>query len=129
MLLPVTTDDIGIELGRTLTETETKQAEKWIAQAQAIISKRVGDLSRLDQEMVEYVVVQMVAERFRHPADGATQVQVTVDDASSLRRFGDASAGLLLRPEWVDLLTPDEDLSQAFTIRPVGWRGGRCAWR
>lgn len=120
-MLTITADDLGVELGRTLTDAETRQADKWIAQALAIIRKRVGDLSRLDPEMVEYVVVQMVAERFRHPADGATQVQVSVDDASSLRRFDTSAKGLMLRPEWIDLLTPDEDLSQAFTIQPGGW--------
>jgi hypothetical protein len=120
-VLTVTADDIGVELGRTLTDAETRQAEKWITQALAIITKKVGDIARLDPEMVEYVVVQMVAERFRRPADGATQVQVSVDDASSLRRFDTSAKGLMLRPEWIDLLTPEEDASQAFTIRPVGW--------
>jgi hypothetical protein len=120
-VLTVTADDIGVELGRTLTDAETRQADKWIAQALAIITKKVGDIARLDSEMVEYVVVQMVAERFRRPADGATQVQVSVDDASSLRRFDTSAKGLVLRPEWIDLLTPDEDASQAFTIRPGGW--------
>lgn len=127
-MLAVTSDDIVTELGRALTDVEKHQADKWLAAAQAIIRKRLGDLERLDQDLLAYVVVQMVAERFRHPADGATSVQVSVDDATSVRRFGDSAAGLLFRPEWVDLLTPDEDLSQAFTIRPVGHRGGCHAW-
>lgn len=125
-MLAITSDDIVTELGRALTDAEKQQAGKWLAAAQAIIRKRLGDLERLDQDLLEYVVVQMVAERFRHPADGATSVQVSVDDATSVRRFGDSAAGLLLRPEWIDLLTPDEDLSQAFTIRPGGWGPSRA---
>ncbi|MCI1749107.1 MAG: hypothetical protein LKI24_14160 [Acidipropionibacterium sp.] len=120
MTYPVTPDDITTELGRDLTQVEAQQVARWITQSALIIAKHFGTLDGLDPDLLGYAITAMVTTRLTRPADGATSVQVSIDDATSVRRYTDSAPGLILTDQLIDLLTPEVNASQAFTINPTG---------
>lgn len=108
--MAVVVADIETALGRTLTATETAQANQWIADARMLVSVRLGDLTLLDQAALDYVVREAVVARFRNP-DGFQSE--SIDDYTY--RHGSETRRITILPEWWGLLAPD---SGAFTISP-----------
>ena len=116
--------EVQTTVGRTLTTQEQQQAELWIGQARTIISRGPDgrspmDLDSLDQQVLDMVVTEAVADRVKHP-DDATQVDVSVDDGRVSRRYESGSGQIRIRDEWWAMLEPDPKRSSgAFTIRSV----------
>lgn len=113
-------DDIAVELGRTAPATSEPayaQWEQWIADALMLIAARLGDLAQLDQGHLDYVVRQAVVAHIRRP-DSATQVSISVDDASTQRTYRSSKGRVEILDEWWDLLSPPNRSSGAWSIRP-----------
>jgi hypothetical protein len=117
----VTTANIATVLRRPLSRVgsaELAQWEQWIADAQMLIRKRLGDLALLDQEVLAYVVREAVVAQIRKP-DDATQVDIAVDDGRVSRRYESSKGRVTILEEWWAMLTPTGDSSDAFSVRPA----------
>lgn len=105
--MSVTPADVAIELGRpTPTSEQAEQWQRWIDQALYLIGKRLGDVTLLNQNDVDYVVLQSVAAHVRQP-DNATQVDVAVDDARVSRRYTSGAGRVVIGDDLWALLDPD----------------------
>ena len=103
MVIP---EDIRIELGRpTVSAADEAQWNAWIGQALYLIGKRLT-LAELAPEDVDYVVLQSVLAHIRNP-DSATQVDVSVDDGSSSRRYSSGAGRVVISDDLWHLLDPD----------------------
>ena len=129
--MAVTPDDIAVELGRTApftTEPAYAQWQQWIADALMLISARLGDVTLLDQDRLDYVVRQAVAAHVRRP-DDATQVAVSVDDGNVSRTYKSSRGRVEILDEWWQLLSPaDSAGGKAFSITPSGGTGVHQPW-
>lgn len=126
--MTVTPTTIAVALGRasTFDDDEEQQWDMWIADALLLIEARLGDPAELDQAKLDYVVREAVLAHIRHP-DDATQVSVSVDDATSSRTYRSGKGRVTILDEWWDLLSPEESLS-VFTIDTVGFGSGHAPW-
>lgn len=122
----VSPSDIALELGRpTPDEFAYNQWLMWIADARRIISygdgshAGLGDLTQLNQDVLDYVVRMAVVAHVRNP-DDATQVDITVDQASVSKRFTTTRGRVTILPEWWGMLDPDLDDLGAFSVTPTG---------
>lgn len=103
----ITTDDVAVELGRPAPDdAQAEQWQRWIEQALYLIGKRLGDVDLLDQNDVDYVVLQAVVAHVRQP-DNATQVDVAVDDARVSRRYTTGAGRVAISDDLWALLDPD----------------------
>lgn len=128
--MPVSPEDIAVELGRTTPASdapELSQWELWIADALMLIGAKLGDLTLLDQDRLDYVVRQAVATHVRRP-DDATQVTVSVDDGSSSRTYRSSRGRIEILPEWWALLSPTDGTGRAFSISPTGPTISHMPW-
>lgn len=128
--MPVTPDEIAVELGRTTpdpTGPEYSQWELWITDARMLINARLGDLTALDQKRLDYVVRQAVAAHVRRP-DDATQVAVSVDDGSVSRTYRSSRGRVEILAEWWALLSPTDTTVRAFSIAPTSSGGAHMPW-
>ena len=128
--MPVTPDDIAVELGRTAPDPsapEYAQWELWIADARFLIGKRLGDIQDLDQDTVDYVVRQAVSAHVKRP-DDATQVTISVDDANSSRTYRSSKGRVEIIDDWWALLAPADTTSKAFSITPYSGSAIHLAW-
>ena len=120
--MAVTTSDVATSLGRPLTASEEQQAALWIADASLLIQARFGDgYDDLDASLVDYVVRESVAGRFRGTSPGdMSSITVAVDDANVTRRWENAGGSDVtdwLVDGWLDLLSPERG-SGVFSARP-----------
>jgi hypothetical protein len=129
----VTWQEVEQTLGRTLTNPQRQQAAMWIGQALTIIEARAvrenTTAAALDQHVLDMVVTEAVADRFRYP-DDATQITVQVDDGQVSRRYESATGQIRIRDEWWNMLFPT-NTGGAFTIRldrPHRHPGSHHAW-
>ena len=111
--MAVTTVDIGVALGRTLTPAEEAQASQWIADALMLIKARLGDPAELDQDALDYVVREAVVARTRNPEGFQSE---SIDDYTY--RHGTETRRVTILPEWWELLSPSR-VSGAFSTRPT----------
>ena len=131
--MAITWYEVQATVGRILTTLEQQQAELWIGQARTIISRGPDgrsplDLDSLDQQVLDMVVTEAVADRVKHP-DDTTEVSVRVDDGQVTRRRESATGQIRIRDEWWALLEPDPKPSRgAFTIHSAPASGYRNAW-
>ena len=128
--MAVTPADIAVELGRTApesTDAEYAQWELWIADARMLISARLGDLTALDQERLDYVVRQAVSAHVKRP-DDATQVAVSVDDGSVSRTYRSSRGRVEIIDDWWALLAPADTTGKAFSITPSGGTGAHAPY-
>ena len=113
----VTPDQVAIALGRPQPAGPLRQQwQQWIDDGYLLVRTRLGDLSLLDQELLDYVVREAVTAMVRRP-DDATQVEVAVDDGRVSRTYQTGSGRVTILDEWWELLAPATD--QAFSIRPT----------
>jgi len=119
--MAVSVSDVATALGRPIPAgVESAQWGMWIEDANLLIGRRLGDVSALDQGVVDYVVREAVVAQVRNP-ENATQVDVAVDDARMSKRYQSGAGRVTILDEWWDLLTPDGGGSAgAFTISPFG---------
>lgn len=114
----VTPDDIAVALGRTTPvagSVEYAQWNLWIEDAQRLIQARLGDLSLLNQDNLDYVIREAVVAQVRRP-DDSTSVDIAIDDGRVSKRFSSGSGRVWIRPEWWILLDPDSATGKAFEI-------------
>jgi len=119
-------DQIEVSLGRSLSDTERDQASLWLGQARVLLKARLGDLSTLDQDALNMVLVEIVVSRLQH-SSGVTSMskQVSVDDGSVQQTTSyDRAVGPGDIDDWMwELLAPNR-ASGAFTIGLSGSRPG-----
>lgn len=117
--MAVTAEKVGLALGREpYSSVEAAQWELWIEDARLIIEDRLGDLDLLDQAKLDYVVRSAVVEHVRNP-DNATEVTVSVDDASSSRKYRSSRGRVTILDEWWAMLSPKQSYG-AFSVDTVG---------
>lgn len=134
--MTVTPAQVANTLGRSAPSAGSKSFKQWtmwIGDARLIIQSRLGDLTALDQETLDYVVREAVAERARNTReDGTTSKTVTVDDGTVTKRWEESKPSqLVIIDTWWDLLTPGVEDRGAFNILPYSLppiRGG-LEWR
>lgn len=125
--MTVSPDTIETVLGRAANSTnETLQWAMWIDDARLLISARLGDLAELDQAKLDYVVREAVVAHIRHP-DDATQVSVSIDDASTSRTYRSGKGRVTILDEWWDLLAP-ETQGGAFVLNMVDTTSVHLPW-
>ena len=116
--MSVTPADIAVALGRTapdLGSTEHDQWAMWVADALMLITARLGDVSLLDQDRLDYVVREAVVAQVRRP-DDVTSVDVAVDDGRVSKRYSSGSGRVTIRDEWWALLSPESSGRRAFEV-------------
>jgi hypothetical protein len=126
--MTVTADTIATALGRdTYSTAEDAQWSLWIADALLLIEARLGDPAELDQARLDYVVREAVLAHIRHP-DDATQVSVSIDDATSSRTYRSGKGRVSILEEWWSLLSPDDEDGGAFVLDMLGTSTNHLPW-
>lgn len=126
--MAVDTGTIATALGRDATSTtEELQWDMWISDARMLIAARLGDLDELDQAVLDYVVREAVVLRVRRP-DDATQITVSVNDASTSRTYKAGSGRVVILDEWWDLLAPTSSTGKAFEVDTIPEDAGVGGW-
>ncbi len=105
--MAVTPEMIATALGRaTPTDIEYDQWAMWISDALMLVEARKVALeivTALDAAKLDYVVREAVVTHVRRP-DNATQVTVSVNDASTSRTYRSSSGRIEILDEWWTLL-------------------------
>ncbi len=121
--MAVTPAMIAIALGRTApSSTEYAQWDLWIEDAHMLIDVRKTALEivdAIDVAKLDYVVREAVVQQVRRP-DNATQVTVSVNDASTSRSYSTGRGRVEILDEWWTLLGLTAPLGGAFVIDTVG---------
>lgn len=128
--MAVTTTTIETALGRpheSATPEEQAQWSMWVSDALLLIEERLGDPSALDQAKLDYVVREAVVAHIRNP-DDATQVSVTLGEASESKTYRSGTGRVTIRDEWWAMLTEDVDDAGAFTIDTVSNSTTHLSW-
>jgi hypothetical protein len=126
--MTVTADTIATALGRdTYSTLEDAQWSMWIADALMLIEARLGDTAALDQNRLDYVVREAVRMHVLHP-DNATQVSVSVDDASTSRTYRSGKGRVTILEEWWALLATEEEDSGAFVLDMISASSAHLDW-
>lgn len=124
----ITPNQIAVALGRSLGEVsppELAQWQMWIDEARLLILDRFGDLSLLDQNMLDLVTRWAVVDLAKRP-DNATQVDVAVDGMNVSKRYSTSTGRVTILDDWWAKLAPiNSGSSGAFSIDLYG---GRCAY-
>lgn len=105
--MAVTPDMIAVALGRATPDfPEFAQWEMWIADAEMLIDARIDALAietPPDAAKRDYVVREAVVAHIRRP-DDATQVTVSVTDASTSKVYRSGRGRIMILDEWWVLL-------------------------
>lgn len=118
--MAVTPDTIAVALGRTATPStfEASQWEMWIGDAEMLVQARadaLGHTDPLDEAKYDYVVREAVVAQVRRP-DDATQVTVSIQDASTSKTYNSSRGRVEIRDEWWALLGLGETSGKAFEV-------------
>lgn len=129
--MSVTPAMLAVALGRTAPESGSvteQQWELWISNAEMLIEQRRVKLGAEvpSEAVLDYVVREAVADHIKRP-DDATQVVVSVDDASSSRTYKSGKGRVTILDEWWVLLGLVEP-SGAFSIDMVGGASVHLSW-
>lgn len=131
--MAVTPSMIAVALGVAAPSSGSVQDQQWsmwITDAEMLIETRrveVDPALVIDQAKLDYVVREAVAAHVKHP-DDATQVSVSVDDASTQRTYRSGSGRVSIRDEWWSLLGLAAKSSGAFSFRPSGVSSIHAPW-
>ncbi|QMU97840.1 hypothetical protein FVO59_11960 [Microbacterium esteraromaticum] len=120
--MAVTPDKIAVALGVTAPETNSIQWQQWslwIDDATMLIENRAErlevDLSMIGEAKLDYVIREAVVSQVKKP-DDATQVTISVDDASSSRTYQSGKGRVSILDEWWAMLGLVEADEGAFAI-------------
>lgn len=119
--MAVTPSMIAVAVGVTAPESGSvteQQWEMWIDDAVMLIETRAAqlsvDTSTIDEAKFDYVVREAVTAHVKRPED-ATQVTVSVDDASTSKSYRSGKGRVTILDEWW-LLLGLTDPAGAFSI-------------
>ena len=121
--MSVTPDIIAVALGLAAPESGSiteQQWNMWVEDAGMLIETRRVALSAavIDQMKLDYVVREAVVAHIKKP-DDATQVTVSVDDASTSKSYRSGKGRVTILDEWWVLLGLT-DANGAFSVDQVG---------
>ena len=131
--MAVTPANIATALGVAAPEPDSvteKQWQMWIDDAHMLIGVRADelgvDVDSIDDAKVDYVVREAVVAHVKRP-DDATQVTISVDDASSSRTYRSGKGRVVILDEWWTMLGLT-DPSGAFAIDMAPATGPHPPW-
>lgn len=123
--MSVTPEMIAVALGVTAPESDSiteQQWELWISDAVMLIEARAEkldvDVEDIDEAKLDYVVREAVVSHVKKP-DDATQVSITVDDATTSKSYRSGKGRVVIQDEWWALLGLVEQDDGAFAIDMV----------
>lgn len=115
--MPVTPAMIAVKLGVTAPEPGSVQEQQWqmdIDDALMLIEDRAEQLdveiSTISEKKLDYVIREAVVAHIKKP-DDATQVSITVDDATTSKSYRSGKGRVSILDEWwtmLGLVEPDE---------------------
>lgn len=123
--MAVTPNMIAVALGQAAPESGSvteAQWQMWIEDALMLIEDRrvsLGIVEPIGEAKLDYVVRESVVSHIRKP-DDATQVTISVDDASSSRTYQSGKGRVTILDEWWALLGLVEQNEGAFSVDMVG---------
>ena len=107
--MAVTPAMIAVALGVAAPDsasTQELQWQMWIDDAAMLIEARrleVDDTLVIDEAKLDYVIREAVVAQVRRP-DSATQVTISVDDASTSKSYSTGTGRVTILDEWWALL-------------------------
>lgn len=116
--MTVTPTNVSIALGRPYEDAEFEQWSMWIDDAVMLIDARKTALEitdPLDEAKLDYVVREAVVAHIRRP-DNATQVTISVQDASTSKTYRSGRGRVEIIDEWWSLLGLTAPTGGAFTV-------------
>lgn len=121
--MSVTPDMLAVALGQAAPDSGSiteQQWEMWIEDALMLIeTRRIQlDVAEPDAAKLDYVVREAVVAHIKKP-DDATEVRVSVDDASTSRSYRSGKGRVTILDEWWTLLGLT-DSKGAFALDMVG---------
>jgi hypothetical protein len=123
---------IAVALGQAAPEPDSIQDQQWslwIDDAYMLVDTRRMSLDptiEIDQAKLDYVVREAVVAHVKKP-DDATQVTVSVDDASTSRSYRSGKGRVTILDEWWTLLGLT-DPGGAFSLDMVGFANLHLPW-
>jgi hypothetical protein len=131
--MSVTPSMIAVALGQAAPQPGSiteQQWELWISDALMLIESRrveVDHTEPIDEAKLDYVVRQAVVAHVRKP-DDATQVTVSVDDASTSKTYQSGKGRVAILDEWWALLGLVGSSSGAFSVDMLGGSTIHLPW-
>ena len=131
--MAVTPAMLAVALGLAAPETGSiteQQWALWIDDANMLIDLRMEKLAvegPLDVAKRDYVVREAVVAHIRKP-DDATDVTISVDDATSIRRYQSGKGRVTILDEWWSILGLVEPSTGAFALDMVPRAGLHMPW-
>lgn len=123
--MAVTPDKIAVALGVPAPEPgsiQEKQWQLWIDDAAMLIDARAEklniDVEDIGEAKLDYVIREAVVAQVKKP-DDATQVTVTVDDASTSKSYRSGKGRVVILDEWWSMLGLVETDQGAFAFDMV----------
>lgn len=129
--MPVTTGMLAVALGQAAPEPNSiteQQWEMWVDDALMLIETRktLLGVDVLDEAKTDYVVREAVVAHIKKP-DDATEVRVSVDDASTSRSYQSGKGRVTILDEWWALLGLTESKG-AFSVGMVATGTYHLPW-
>jgi len=129
--MSVTPANIAVALGKAAPESGSvteQQWQMWIDDAGMLIETRREKLGAdpIDEAKLDYVVREAVVAHIKKP-DDATQVVISVDDASTSKSYRSGKGRVTILDEWWTLLGLVE-ASGAFAIDTLGASSAHLPW-
>lgn len=123
--MSVTSEMLAVALGQAApvpASITDQQWQMWVQDAEMLIETRrmlIDPAVMVDEAKRDYVVREAVVAHIRKP-DDATQVTVSVDDASSTRSYQSGKGRVSILDEWWTLLGLIQPSTGAFAVDMVG---------
>jgi hypothetical protein len=130
--MAVTPAMLAVALGQAAPEPGSiteQQWNLWIDDALMLIEvrqERLGITAPIDEAKLDYVVRESVVQHIKKP-DDATQVTVSIDDASSSRSYQSGKGRVSIADEWWTLLGL-VDSKGAYVIDTVASSSPHLPW-
>ena len=130
----ITPGAIAVAMGQAAPDSGSVTEQQWlmwITDALMLIQTRVDELEAveadIDQARLDYVIREAVVAQVKRP-DSATQVTVSVDDASTSKTYRSSTGRLDIIDEWWALLGLTPSGGGAFDIDTVSTTSTHQPW-
>ena len=130
--MAVTPNMIAVALGQAAPvpgSVTEQQWEMWIEDALMLVEQRRLRLDAPEpgEKVLDYVVREAVVAHAKKP-DDATQVTISVDDASSSRTYASGKGRVTIHDDWWALLGLVEVNEGAFSVDMIGFASMHLPW-